>query len=331
MANKNKELTEEERDQLAVLRAQGKGVRECARQIGRGASTITRELHLDSLPTGEYVAINAQHRSKLRKQNRYGRESLKNPQLYNYVLRNLRNGWSPEQICGRAQKQHPDDSNWRIVPETIYGFIYSDEYKYLQLWEYLPRKHKKRRKQQGRKFHRSRIPDRVSIHKRPKVVDDRKQFGHFEGDTVEGQRSKKDGIHTELERTSRKLYAVKVNRIASAETVEAQIRIFEGLPVDARRTTTLDNDREHHQHTKLREGLNMQTYFADPYSSWQRSSNEYHNGLLRRYLPKRTDFTALSQDELDDIVEEINNRPRKCLDYATPNEVFSEELKKIKA
>ncbi len=218
----------------------------------------------------------------------------------------------------------------RMGHEAIYRYIYASEQAELKLWEYLPRKQKKRKKQHGRKVHKSHIPDRVSIHKRPKAIGRRKQFGHWEGDSVEGKRSVGDGIHTEVERVSGKLLARKVTRITSAEAVAAQLAMFGDLPAKARRTTTLDNGRENHGHAKLKDELGMQAYFADPYSSYQRGCNENTNGLLRRYLPKQTDFATISQEELDDIVEEINNRPRKRLDFYTPNEVFSRQLKKLR-
>lgn len=329
MGNKTTELTEEDRDNLAKCRAQGLGVRACARELSRGVSTISDELRRGSLPSGEYVAIHAQHLSDLRKIRRQEREALKNPWLYSYVLDKLRLGWSPEQITGRLRKDYPDDRSRHLSPETIYQFIYGSEQANKRLWEYLPRKQTKRRKQTGRSVHRTRIPDRVSIHDRPVEIEARNTFGHYEGDTVEGQRSKHDGIHTEVERLSRKLFALKVGRIASRETTNAQLFIFGNLPPAARQTTTLDNGREHHLHGELTAVLGLDVYFADPYSSWQRGTNENTNGLLRRYLPKKTDFTYLTQEELDDIVEEINNRPRKCLDYATPNEVFLSEINKL--
>jgi IS30 family transposase len=329
MGNKTSELTEAERDRLAALRAQGLGVRACAWELRRGVSTVSEELKRGSLASGEYVAIRAQRLSKDRKLHRQEREALKNPWLYAHVLDKLRDGWSPEQITGRLRKENPDDHSRHLVPETIYRYIYGSEQADKRLWEYLPRKQHKRRKQFGRSVHKSPIPNRVSIHDRPEEIEGRSTFGHWEGDTVEGQRAKHDGIHTEVERKTRKLLARKVARIASMETVVAQIKIFKGLPLAARRSTTLDNGREHHLHGALTANLGLAVYFADPYSSWQRGTNENTNGLLRRYLPKRTDFTTLSQDELDDIVEEINNRPRKCLDYATPNEVFLAEINNL--
>ena len=324
MDNKHKKLTPKERDLIALKFAHGKGVRRIARELGRSPSTISDELKRNRYRDG-YVAIRAQTLATARKSWAGRRYPLKNERLYAHILRQLRKGLSPEEISGRLTIDHRDDSSMQIHHETIYRYIYAEENKTLELWEFLPRKQKRRQHQHGRTVHRSHIPDRVSIHDRPEAVADRSEFGHWEGDSVEGQRSKGDGIHTEVERVSRKLAAVKVARIASEETSAVQVQIFAELPPAARRSTTLDNGRENHLHGRLK-SLDMDVYFADPYSSWQRGMNEYHNGLLRRYLPKRTDFTKLSQADLDDIVAEINDRPRKCLQWRTPNEIFKQQL-----
>jgi IS30 family transposase len=162
----------------------------------------------------------------------------------------------------------------------------------------------------------------VSIRHRPDSISNRQEFGHWEGDTVVGDKHK-TGIHTEVERISRLLFAYQIPRIRAKETCLAQLCIFSGLPKQARKSTTLDNGVENYLHTKLQEELAMQTYFADPYSSWQRGTNENTNGLLRRYFPKRTDFRTVTQEELNEAVNRINNTPRKVLNYQTPSEVFS--------
>lgn len=185
-----------------------------------------------------------------------------------------------------------DNIRMRISPEAIYSFIYSDEYRHRKFWEYLPWKRKTRKKKHGRKVHRGRIPDRVSIHQRPETIETREEFGHWEGDTVEG-RGRKNGIHTEVERKSRFVCAVKVDKIDSAYALKAQRRIFLPLPAQARKTVTLDNGKENHLHAKLKE-LEIRTFFCDPYSSWQRGTNEFHNGLIRRYLPKKTYLTGIT-------------------------------------
>lgn len=329
-----KKLGPAERDEIARLHSQGYGIREIARSLGRSPSSISQEIKAGTWydhnrHTATYVAIHAQNLRDQRSHKSHEHTALQYQPLFAYVLQKIRSGWSPEQISGRLPLDHPDDERLRIGHETVYRFIYAPAQAKEKLWEYLPRKQKKRRKQAGRKVHRSRIPDRVSIRERPQAANDRSQFGHWEGDSIEGKRSVGDGIHTEVERLSRKLLARKVGRIASAETAQAQLAMFRGLPAAARRSTTLDNGREHHLHTRLHQALGLRTYFADPYSSWQRGTGEYHNGLVRRYVPKQTDFGHLTQAELDDIVEEINNRPRKVLAYKTPNEVYSEQLAKL--
>ena len=300
---------------------------EIAKKLGKHVSNIGREIKRNSFEGRYYVAIHAQARSSTRKSQAGKRHPLKNKEVFRWTIARLMRGWSPEQITGRMKLVFPHNLRMRITPETIYSFIYSEEYKHRKFWEYLPWGRRKRRHKAGRHVHRGRIPGRISIHLRPIAIDQKVEFGHFEGDTVEGK-GHKDGVHTEVERVSRKFFARLVARIDSEEAIKAQKKIFAPLPAPARKSTTLDNGRETHLHFKLRDDLNMETFHADPYSSWQRGSNEYHNGLLRRYFPKGTDFKTISQQEIDECVEEINNRPRKCLGFYTPNEVFFRELQK---
>ena len=291
----------------------------------RDVSTIGREITRNSFKGEYYVAIHAQNISNRRKSSAGKRHPLKNAKVFVWVVKRLIRGWSPEQISGRMKLVFKDNLQMRITPETIYRFIYSEKYKYRKFWEYLPWKRKKRRQKLGRSVHRGTIPHRISIHERPEIIDKNIEFGHFEGDSVEGL-GHKDGVHTEVERLTRKYFAVLVNSIDSEEGLKAQEKIFEKLPEIARKSTTLDNGRENHKHFLLRERFGMQTYHADPYSSWQRGSNEHHNGLLRRYFPKKTDFSKITQSDIDEVVKEINDRPRKCLGYYTPNEVFFAKL-----
>ena len=314
---KRKRLSEEERDRIAILHAQGISVREIGRLLEREHSSILRELRRNRFGSG-YNAIHAQHVAEERKSQAGKRHPLKDKKTYAYVLEKLKEGWSPEQITGRLAFEQGDHV---LCHETIYRFIYTKALKEDRLWEYLPRKQKQRRKQHGRKVQRSRIPQRVSIHERPEAINNRSELGHWEGDTVEG-RNHKDGIHTEVERVSRYLMATKVAAITSEETIAVQKAMFARLPEQVRQSTTLDNGKENHLHMRLGE-LSMKTYFADPYSSWQRGTNENTNGLIRRYLPKKTVFTNLTQEELDDIVWEINNRPRKVLQYRKPIEILT--------
>ncbi len=331
MKNRSK-LTAQERDLLAIWKAEGRSNKECARRLSRHPSTIGREMKRNSFcPSAKssyYVAIHAQEKTRERRfKSAHSKHPLKNPWVYEYVTGKLREGWSPDSIAGRLKREHPLDKYWWITAETIYRWIYQKEQLKQGWYEYLRRKQRRRRKQKGRKVHRASIPDRISIRLRPEIVNQRSEFGHWEGDTVEGK-GHKDGIHTEIERVSRKYLGKKVSAIKSEETVKAQEKIFIKMKKQARKSTTLDNGRENHLHFKLKDKLKMVTYFADPYSSWQRGSNEHGNWLLRYYFPKGTDFKKVSEEELQDVIEEINNRPRKILGYQTPNEVFNNLLKK---
>jgi len=327
---KRQKLTSEERDKLALWKAQHLSNKECARRLGRQPSTIGRELKRNSLKD-EYVAIHAQQNFLDRQQHVVtSKHPLKNADVYMYVTAQLRDSWSPDQIAGKLRKDHPGDRHWWITAETIYRWIYQPkQVKRDDPWsQYLRRKQKKRKKYNGRKVHRSHIPDRISIHTRDEVINERKEFGHWEGDTVEGK-GHKGGIHTEVERMSRFIAGKKIDAITSEATIAEQKQLFADMPVEARKSTTLDNGRENHLHSQLQK-LNMKTFFADPYSSWQRGTNEHGNWHLRYYFPKGTDFSMVSDEELQDSIWEINNRPRKILGYMTAQEKFNQLLEEAR-
>lgn len=323
-------LSFEERKLLAFWKNSGVSNKECARRLNRSASTIGRELKRNGHRAQEvasYEPYQAQAKTDKRKERAWGaKHSLKNAKVFRYVIARLMRGWSPEQIAGRLAYRHPDDPSWHICHETIYRFIYSPEQRSRRWWEYLRRGQKKRRKKGGRKVHRCRIPDRVSIHQRPAEVDERVEIGHWEGDTVVGK-GQNHGLHTEYERVSSLTRILPMEDMTANSSVNAQIRIFSYYPREARKTTTLDNGHEHVSHPKLKRVLGMQTYFADPYSSWQRGGNENANLWIRYYFPKGTDFRTISLDEIKSVEWELNNRPRKRLGFKTPQEVFNELLR----
>jgi len=317
--NNYKQISETERDKIAILKAERNSIRAISRILKRSPSTIHAEIHRNS-DDAQYVAIEAERLATDRQSKANRMNPAKDEKIFWKVRDLLGRGWSPEIISGRLMKTEKIS----ISHETIYSYIYRKENKNLQLYEYLPRKQKRRKKKNGRRVHRGHIPNRISIRHRPAWINDRSEFGHWEGDTVEGL-GHRDGVHTEVERQSRYLQAEKVAAITSIEGVNAQLKIFNAFPTKATRSTTMDNGRENHSHTLLW-AINMCTYFADPYSSWQRGTNEWHNGLLRRYFPKGTDFKKVSAEELKEVVEEINNRPRKVLEFSTPAEVFFEHI-----
>jgi len=354
---KHKKLTESERILLSRWKDEGLSNYDCAKRLGRHVSTIGRELTRNQVQVSVgrndwrviYEPLHAQAVANDRKQNAFdAKQPLKNKKIYSYTLSHLREGWSPEQITGRLREvDHIGEKDWQICHETIYAFIYkekTDKTKLGQreetdgrkkkektlvtvtnydrpLWEYLRRKQKKRRKKGGRKVQRVRIPDRISIHQRPAVIAKRKQFGHWEGDSIVGLHHI-SGLHTEYERVSSFTRLEKMVRITAEQSAQAAERIFGVLPAHARRSTTLDNGSEHTSHKEF----GLPTYFADPYSSWQRGGNENSNLWTRYYFPKKTDFGTISDEEVKDVEWELNNRPRKRLNFKTPQEVFSEYL-----
>ncbi len=314
-----------ERDRIAVLLASGISIRSIARELGRSHSSILSEIKKNSVG-GQYQAIKANDLSDKRNTASRRVNPLKDSATYSYCVDKLRCGWSPEEIAGRLKRDN--DGATVICHETIYRYIYSSPGRKKSLFEYLVRQHRKRRKWYGRHQYQRGIPDRVSLDLRPKYINSREKFGHWEVDSVEGKGHKK-GIHTFLERKTRFYRAVILENIDSEFGVRAQLKVFGSLPLNARKSSTFDNGRENFNHTKLRIHLGMKTYFCDPNAAWQKGANEHFNGVLRRYIPKKTDLTRLTQFELDEIVEEINNRPLKCLRYETPNEAFARELKSI--
>ena len=189
MTKQHQKIQPLERDKIAIWLAQNVKVREIARRLNRSPGSICDEIKRNSFH-GHYVAIHAQAKAEKRVAQARHRHPLKNSSIYSYVLKKLRSGWSPEQITGRLNLKKPINPYWYIHYETIYRFIYAAENKEKALWEYLPRKQKKRRKKHGRKSQKVRIPDRVSIHDRPTEIETREIFGHWEGDSIENPKSK---------------------------------------------------------------------------------------------------------------------------------------------
>ena len=323
---KKPKISAKERDQISVLLAQGSSFRDIAKALDRSVSSVSEEVKRNSI-NGEYQSIAAQELSAKRNTSSRRANPLKDAGVYSYVLDKLRCGWSPEQISGRLKRENKGQTI--ICHETIYSYIYSPEGKKRQLSQYLVRSHYKRRKWHSRYLYHRGIANRVSIRLRPKEVDTRKVFGHWEADVVEG-RAHEGGIQTLLERKTRFYQANLLEAIDSEYGVRAQRNILVKFPKSARKTLTLDNGKENYNHDRLTSWTGVSVYFCDPYCAWQRGANENHNGVLRRYIPKKADIKDLSQEDLDSIIQEINGRPRKCLKYETPREAFLKELKSLK-
>jgi len=315
-----KHLTMTERDTLTELFYERKTVSEIAKALGRHKSTISRELKRNSSPEYKlYLSHRAQQRADQRKTKARSRLRLKNDLIRKYVHKKLLMGWSPEIIAGRIQKDHPKLS---ISYEAIYQYIYHPQTPNRhELIACLRRAHRKRRQKGiGRKERKTKIPNRISIDARPKSVETRSQFGHWEGDSLVSKKSV-GALNSLTERKSRLVLLTKLDRKGSRETKNAIISRLQHFPPEARRSLTLDNGTENTQHQKITAVLGTKCFFAHPYSSWERGTNENINGLVRWYLPKGTDFSKITEQHISHIESLINNRPRKCLNFKTPNEV----------
>jgi transposase, IS30 family len=320
-------LTEQERYVISHLTVAGFSLREIGRRINRSHTTICRELKRAKAvhPWTVYwydwahpLATERAHRSRhCRRQ--------KNLSLVRYVETRLNKQWSPEEISQRLYKDYPDDESVRISPETIYRWVYLDASVAGTLHRNLRRGHKKRRRQKrygkGRRF-----ADRKCITERPQVVDSRERYGDWEGDTIEGK--KKSGfIATILERKSRFLIATKLEDKKADTLTAASVGKFRFIPRKMRKTLTVDNGSEFAQFKKYEKETGLAIYFAQPYAAWQRGANENTNGLLRQYFPKGSNFRKISEEDVQEAVRRLNDRPRKCLNYRTPKEVFWQEAR----
>lgn len=315
----------DERDRITQMTADEKSMREIARALGRSPATITREVKRNSSPLYKlYMSHRAHERAERRKKQAGKRPRLKGTRTLSYVHEKLNLGWSPEQISGRIGMDCPGLS---ISHEAIYQYIYhpgTEERDYLI--ECLRRGHRKRkRKGVGRKVRKAKILNRISISERPVSADNRSRFGHWEGDSMVSKKSKVS-LQSLVERKSRLMFLTLLGGRTAEHSSQAVIHRLQGLPPKARRTLTIDNGSENARHGDVTDAIGTRCYFADPYASWQRGTNEHANGLVRWYFPKGTDFSKITDDDVALVESLINNRPRKCLGYKTPLEVAAVAL-----
>lgn len=313
-------LTRDDRDEIAVLKAAGWSQRRIAEAVGKSPSTISRELRRNALDCGRYSAHVADGAYMMRRQRCAVLEQDK--RLAGFVRDRLTEAWSPQQISGWLQSGA--ESGLRAVAmETIYAFVYRAGQKAEQLWRFLARRHKRRRRPAARPS-RDTIRDRVSIHERPESVNDRSEPGHWEGDLVICQRTRP--VLVLHERKSRLTLAARLTGKGAAETASVIMAVFRRLDPGLRRSITFDNDTAFARHALLREALDMATWFCDAYASWQKGGVENANGRLRRWLPRQTNLDDLPDEDLQEIVMTYNLTPRKCLGYITPIQALFKDL-----
>lgn len=315
-------LTVTERERLAKMYYEHRSPGDMAKALGRNKSTISRELSRNASAAHRcYTPCRAQLRSDERRKKASRRPRLSDETIRSYIREKLALGWSPEIIAGRLPLEHP---GLHISHEAIYQYLYDSRTKdRKELIRLLRRAHRIRKpKGIGRKVRKTKIPNRIPIEARPKSVDSRRYYGHWEGDTMASQKSP-PVLNSLTERKSRLLLLTKLERKAAGETKRAIVGRLAGFPPALRKTLTLDNGTENTLHEEITEQIGAKCYFARPYASWQRGTNEQTNGRVRWYLPKGTDFRNISEEEIAEVESRINNRPRKCLKYKTPLEVIT--------
>jgi len=314
-----RQLTSNDRYIMAALRKQGLSIQQVADHLGRHRSTLYRELarnrcdHID----GAYRASKAQRRAVARR-----RRSRRNQHYgeadFLLVRKLLRQKWSPQQIAGFIRRFHL--MKRRISHETIYQYIWRDKAQGGGLWRYLRQSPKQRRKRYKAYDSRGRLAGKRHISERPARVEARQTRGHWEIDTVMGKGSP-DCIVTLVERKTGFVHIGKLADRTTASLNQKTLMLIRRNPT-AVKTITADNGTEFHQYKKIEEKSRARFYFANPYHSWERGSNENCNGLIRQYLPKGTSMASLTQQQCDAIAHQLNTRPRKRLNYKTPEELF---------
>jgi IS30 family transposase len=315
-------LTMDERNVIYRMQFQGYPDAEIARCLGRHRSTIGRECKRNAPVEGPYDASNAQTRANSRRRAHLSCPKTGHRRLMAYVGERLTDRWSPEQIAGRVSACPPPDlESLSISHTTIYRWIWGNPERTRQFRPFLRIARKPRRKAYGKPSRRGRIEGKRSIDDRPKGIDERSRRGDWEGDTVVGK-GHKGVVVTCVDRASRYLIARKAHACATEPVTHQLQQSLRRLPAEKRQSLTLDNGREFARPIELEKKLAMPIYFAHPYHSWERGTNENTNGLLRQYLPKGADLTPVTPEQLRAYVGQLNHRPRKCLSFQSPFEVF---------
>ena len=316
-------LTLAEREEISRSLVTGCSIRAMASFLGRAVSTVSREINRNG-GGRRYRAATADKRAWDRSLRPKACKLVRYPRLRQVVASKLRRNWSPEQIAGWLQRTYPHDEAYQVSHETIYRSLFVQARgalkKELVLHLRSRRTIRRSRHATAKADQRGRIADMVSIRERPAAIEDRAVPGHWEGDLLAG--SSNSYMVTLVERHSRYVMLAKVAKRDTQTVVTALIEQAKQLPDELYQALTWDRGKELTDHKRFTLATDIAVYFCDPHSPWQRGSNENTNRLLRQYFPKRTDLSVHSQERLDEVARELNERPRKTLDYETPAERF---------
>jgi len=334
-------LNNEERSLIQVSLELGQSQADIARSLNRPRSCISRELARNGWKppclerrsrgrpaiAGGYRSVNAQQRAKDNASRaRNPKRLVPESQLWDEVMSLLKRFNSPEQISGILKRMNPDDKTMQVSHETIYRAIYATPRGALrkELIACLRQSRKSRKPRTSGEDRRGSIPNMISIHDRPSDIEERIIPGHWEGDLIKGARNA-SSVGTLVERTGLFVTLVKLDAATAKDVEQGFAHVLNRIDAQKRLSMTYDQGREMAWHELLATETGIKVYFADPHSPWQRGRNENTNGLLRQYLPKGTDLSICSQQELDEIAWQLNTRPRKTLNFRCPAEIFMPE------
>lgn len=306
-------------------------MRVIARVLGRSPSSVSREVQRNEPLERHRYTPRLAHERALKNRRRRGREGrLKHEALRAYVVSRLKLGWSPEQVAATAEKAVGTPISHEAIYQYVYAQVYQGGHGYVKpgredLRPYLKRRHKRRAKKGMRKGQRVFRPQGPSIEERPAIVLRRARVGDWEGDTI-ASKDNAPGLNSLVERKSGLVLLTKVRDKTAAATREAVTRRFSVMPQTIRHTLTVDNGSENQEWQETERGAGVRCFFAHPYHSWERGTNENTNGLVRWYFPKGTDFRTIPDAEIAQVEHLLNTRPRKRLGWRTPLEIMSVAL-----
>lgn len=326
---KYKHFTIEERETIQLMLWQKSSIRSIAKEIGRSPSSISREIKRNiPLRKRRYTPRLAQERALKNRKNRGEKKLIANEELRKYMISKLKAGWSPEQIAGTSKKAVGISISYETIYKYIYSQIHRNGWGLLKtdcedLRPYLARARKRRMKKGLRRIYPVKKDLLPSIDNRPEEAGERKEIGHWEDDLIVSKQSKTK-LKTINERVSGIIFIEKVKNGTIGESNKAVINRLEKIPKKYRKTITHDRGSENLGYEEIEKTLKLLCFFAHAYHSWERGSNENLNGLIRRYLPKKTDFSTISDETIKRIEYLLNSRPRKRLGWKTPYEVFYE-------
>lgn len=321
MSNTTNHLSLYEREQIEYYLKLRLSKRSIAKRLKRDSSVIIREINRNRSSGGVYRAKEAQKKAGVKARRTNKRKLDKDEFLLKYVVDKLEEGLSPEQIAGRLKECPPRDLKGRTIShESIYQYIYETIYG-KHLYQYLRKAKKRRGQQKGRKTQGNCLKNRISIHERPKEIDQKSRYGDWESDLMEFSKQKR-ALSVQYERKGMLVRLCKVANKTAREKQEALMKSIDSLPGYLWQSVTFDNGSENACH----DNLGLDTYFCDAYSAWQKGGVENINGLIRQYLPRKTDLSKMTDEDIQAIQERLNNRPRKSLNYRTPNEIINLEF-----